>query len=115
MSLSLNNLRNLLTLTIRQVDFTLVAKQPELVSKLRELTLGPRSGMNNELDWMLPAVEEGRSINCQILLAYRSKDLVGWALLSKEDTDFYFSGTGNSYQSIDGWLFEVFVSPDHRR
>jgi|SRR5271166_698649 len=108
------NLRNFLTLTVRAVDFNLVAKQPDLVAKLRELTIASYSGLNYELNRMLKDVEE-RSVNCKILLAYRFKELVGWALLSKEDSDFHFSHEIPHFRGTDGWMFQLFVNPKFRR
>ena len=108
------NLKNWLTLTIRTVDFNLVAKQPPLVAKLRELTNSPRSGLNYELNRMLKDANE-RQVDCKVILAYRFKNLVSWAILSKEDTDFSFANSEQSFKGQDGWLFEVFVSPRHRR
>ncbi len=108
------NLKNFLTLTIQNLDFNLVAERPDLVEKLRELTLEPRSGLNHELNWMLKAAPN-RKINCQILLAYRFDKLLGWALLSKEDTDFCFTRSYEGFNSEDGWLFQVYIDPAHRR
>lgn len=108
------NLKNWLTLTVRVVDFNLVAKQPDLLAKLRKLTLAPYSGLNYELSRMLHDINE-RPINCQILLAYRFKDLVAWAILSKEDTDFTFSESLQGFKKEYGWMFQVYVDPNQRR
>lgn len=107
------NLKNWLTLTIRTLDFNLVAKQPDLVAKLRELTLAPHSGLNYELKRMLKDVET-REVNCKVLLAYRFKELIGWAILSKENTDFFYNPKGG-FKGDDGWMFQVFVNPNARR
>lgn len=108
------NLRNLLTLTIRTVDFNLAARQTDLLPKLRKLTLGPYSGLNHELDRMLEDVKE-RSVDCQLFLAYRFRTLVGWGLLSKETTDFRFSRSLDGFKSEYGRMFQVFVDPSYRR
>ena len=108
------NLKNLLTLTIRTLDFNLVARQPELLAKLRKLTLNPYSGLNCELSRMLNDVEH-RSVDCQVILAYRFRTLVGWAILSKENTDFHFSRSHTGFRADDGKMFQVFVDPAHRR
>lgn len=108
------NLRNFLTLTIREFDFNLVAQNPVLIKKLRKLTLYPNSGLNHELTWMLNEAHE-RELNCQVLLAYRMDKLVAWALLSKEDTDFIFFNSEVPFNSEDGWLFQVYVDPKYRR
>ncbi len=108
------NLRNFLTLTIRVVDFNLVARQPVLLAKLRKLTLSPYSGLNCELNRMLEDVKT-RSVDCQLLLAYRFKTLVGWGILSKETTNFKFSRSLEGFKSDDGKLFQVFIDPAYRR
>lgn len=108
------NLKNLLGLTIRSIDFNLVAKQPLLLEKLRQLTIHPDSGLNYEMDRMLKAIEE-REVNCQVLLAYRFGDLIGWSILSKEETDFPFCGSGQGFKKEDGWMFQVFIESSYRR
>ena len=108
------NLRNFLTLTIRTLDFNLVARQPVLLAKLRKLTLNPYSGLNCELNRMLEDVKE-RPVDCQLILAYRFRTLVGWGILSKETTTFKFSRSLDGFRSEDGKLFQVFVDPSYRR
>lgn len=108
------NLKNMLTLTVRTMDFNLVAQQPELLAKLRKLTLDPYSGLNHELDRMLEDVKT-RSVNCQVILAYRFSNLVGWAILSKETTTYNFMRSGDGFNSENGVLFQVFVDPEYRR
>lgn len=108
------NLKNWLTLTIRVVDFNLVAQQPKLVEKLRELTLAPYSGLNFEMNRMLRDVKD-RSVNCKTLLAYRFDKLIAWAILSKEDTDFDFINSNTGFRPEDGHLFQVFVDAQYRK
>lgn len=108
------NLKNLLTLTIRTVDFNLVARQPVLLEKLRKLTLSPYSGLNHELNRMLEDVKE-RSVDCQLILAYRFRTLVGWGILSKESTNFRFSRSQMGFRSEYGKMFQVFIDPAYRR
>lgn len=55
-----------------------------------------------------------REVNCKVLLAYRFKKLIAWAILSKEDSTFKFTKSDH-FHSNDGWMFQVFVSPDYRR
>jgi ribosomal protein S18 acetylase RimI-like enzyme len=107
-------LRNLFTLKIRVEDFNSAAQKPELLAKLRKLTLHPYSGMNYELNWMLKETLH-RKVNCQVLTAFRNRQLVSWALLSKEDTDFSFMNSPNGFRSTDGSMFQVYVHPDYRR
>jgi hypothetical protein len=108
------NLRNFLSLTIRVTDFNLVARQPDLLEKLRKLTLSPYSGLNFEMDRMLEDIKQ-RSVNCQVLLAYRFNTLVGWAILSKEDSKFHFHDSASGFNSEDGLMFQIFVNPSNRR
>ncbi len=108
------NLKNLLTLTIRTVDFNLVARQPVLLANLRKLTLSPYSGLNCELDRMLEDVKQ-RSVDCQLLLAYRFRKLVAWGLLSKENTSFRFQRSKGGFRGEEGRMFQVFVDPSYRR
>lgn len=107
------NFEILQDLTIRVEDFNLVAGRDDFLSKLRELTLEPDSGMNHELD-SLQALSQQRPVQCQILTAYRQEAIVGWALLSRESSDFWFTRS-DGYQSEWGALFEVYVDPTHRR
>jgi GNAT superfamily N-acetyltransferase len=98
---------------LRIEDFNSVAKKPELLKKLRNLTLHRTSGMNHELNELLLLVKD-RTVNCKIMTAYKGRKLVGWALLSKEESDFYFP-CHDGYQPHWGALFEVFVDREHRR
>ena len=108
------NLKNLLSLTIRALDFNRLPQQPELVKQLRKLTLNAWSGMNRELDTLL-ALTQQRQVKAQVILAYRNKQLVGWALLSKERSSMAFYTTHKHFESSDGMLLEIFIDPDHRR
>ncbi len=108
------NLKNWLTLTIKVLDFSLVAKQPDLVAQLRELTIAPHSGLNHELTRMLKDVQE-REVNCKIILAYRWKQLIGWAICSKEDSDFIFTSEETKFRAQNGRMFQLFVKESHRR
>ena len=108
------NLKNLLTLTIRRQSFNLVARQPELLKQLRKLTLYPDSGLNQELDHLTQLAQQ-RSVQAQVLLAYRQTQLVGWALVSKEKSDFNFYNTDQAYDPSYGILVEMFVAPNYRR
>jgi GNAT superfamily N-acetyltransferase len=104
----------MLTLKVRTMDFNVVAHQPELLAELRKLTLSPYSGLNHELDRMLEDVKN-RSVNCQVLLAYRFSTLVGWAILSKENTDFHFHRSSSGFNADNGIMFQVFIDPSYRR
>lgn len=108
------NIKNLLGLTVRAMDFNMVARQPELVASLRRLTLDPDSGLNFELDRMLLDAQT-RFVNCQVILANRFGELVGWAILSKETTDYNFMRSGDGFNSESGVLFQVYIDPPFRR
>jgi GNAT superfamily N-acetyltransferase len=108
------NLKNLFTLTIRALDFNLVPGKPELMKQLRKLTLHSYSGLNRELDSLIRLMDH-RPVQAQVLLAYRDKKLVGWALFSKEESAMQFMNTWQRFKPTDGVLFEVYIHPDHRR
>jgi GNAT superfamily N-acetyltransferase len=101
-------------LKIRTEDFNLVAKKPVLLNKLRKLTLHGRSGMNHELDHLIDDAKI-RNVNAKVLLAYYKRELIGWALLSREKSDFNFPRSYYGFNPVDGVLFEVFVDHLHRR
>jgi GNAT superfamily N-acetyltransferase len=110
------NLENYRTLTIRVVDFNLVAEQPETLKQLRKLTLGLSSGLNHELTTLL-AINKKRPALAMVLLAYRKDKLVGWALLSQENSTYWFPKLphGYFYAKTHGILIEMYIHPDHRR
>lgn len=108
------NLTNFFSLKIRTEDFDNVVEKPELLNKLRTLTLHPGSGMNHELNHMIRNARI-RSINAKVILAYRKRELVGWALLSREKTDFTFARSFSGYTPEQGTMLQVFVNPDYRR
>jgi GNAT superfamily N-acetyltransferase len=108
------NLTNLFSLKIRTEDFNEVAAKPELLNRLRSLTLHPASGLNHEMNHLLKSAKE-RAVNAKVLLAYRKRELVGWALLSREQTDFTFKRSWTGFMPEQGVLLQVFVNPDYRR
>jgi GNAT superfamily N-acetyltransferase len=107
-------LKNCPGLTVRVRDFNLVAKSPGLIKKLRRLTLNPYSGMNNELTVLLDRIKT-RPVEAKVILGYLNSELVAWALLSKEQSDFWFINHSDGYVPSYGTLFEVYVDPNHRR
>lgn len=107
-------LTNLFSLKIKTEEFDAVAKKPVLLKSLRKLTLHPGSGMNHELDHLTESAET-RSVNAKVLLAYKNKKLVAWALLSREKSDFCFARHYHGYEPSQGALFEVFVAHDYRK
>lgn len=105
---------NSVPLTIKVLDFNLVAKKPALLKKMRALTIRPESGLNHELNHLLRTIET-RPVRSKVIAAYLDSKLVGWGLLSREDSSFCFSNTWDGYKSNDGILFELYVDPNHRR
>lgn len=108
------NLTNFFTLTIRVEDYNIVASKPDFLKRLRKLTLSPYSGMNHELN-LFERISKSRKVDCQILTAFRRRELVAWALLSKEETDFMFRTSLGGFKSTDGVLFQVYVHPEYRK
>lgn len=108
------DLTGLTGLTVRVSDFNLVAQRPAVIKKLRTLTLNSTSGLNNEIDNLLNLVKR-RPVDCKIIRAYLDSKLVGWAILSRENSDFNFPNTDNGFSSDQGVLFEVYVHPEYRR
>lgn len=105
---------NLLPLTIRSVDFNLIAKKPSWIDKLRKLTLHSYSGMNYELNHLLQDIPF-KKVKARVILAHHHKELAGWGIISNEDSNFGFAGAKVPYSSSHGWLFEVYVDLNHRR
>lgn len=109
------NLKNLLSLTIHVEDYNLVARKPALMKKLRELTIRSTSGMNYELN-SFEIIAKARPVNARILMAYQNRKLVGWALLSKENSNFAFNWrTAVGFKASEGSLFEVFIHESYRK
>jgi GNAT superfamily N-acetyltransferase len=100
---------------IEIVDFNNIIENKILMSNLRKLTLCPGSGMNFELDH-LTKIAKLRKVNARVITAYRDGNMVGWALLSRERSEFQFSQTYDKFiPEKHGVLFEVFVDPKARR
>lgn len=104
---------NSFPLTIRVEDFNLVARKPQFLRVLRNLTLHSTSGMNHELNELLRRAQT-RKVNCKIITAHHNREVVGWLLLSKEQTDYCFTRSCG-YNPSMGILIQVFVNPSFRR
>jgi ribosomal protein S18 acetylase RimI-like enzyme len=67
----------------------------------------------------LSLLAKKRKVNAKVISVKRNDKIVGWALLSKENSDFHFgysiSGIKTFDAKRDGALFEVFVDPEYRR
>lgn len=103
---------NFFAIKIVAKDFNEIVHEKELLNELRRLTLTPSSGMNYELDRIIHFSKE-RPVKAQALLAYRHKELVAWAILSEEPSNYFYNNGG--FNPEDGVLFEVYVQPSHRR
>ncbi len=103
------------SINVEILDFNNIVGNKSLMSSLRGLTLCPGSGMNFELDH-LTRNSKIRKVNARVITAYRDGKIVGWALLSKEKSDFHFCETYSKFDpEKHGVLFEVFVDPKARR
>ena len=100
-------------LTIRALDFNFIAKRPIFISRLRKLTLNPLSGMNCEIDDILKSTKK-RNVNVRVILSYHQKELIAWALFSKENSNITY-GSRKKFKESFGYLFQVYVNPDFRR
>jgi len=108
-----NIINNLYSLNVKMISYAEASKDQSLIPQLRKLTLYPRSGMNYELN-RFEVISEYREINASIILSYYQQKLVGWALYSKEPTDFLFP-KHDEYSPNGSVLFEVFVCPEYRK
>lgn len=100
---------------IRTLDFNKVAQDEKLISVLRSLTLHSYSGMNHELNNLIKRVKSSEIVDVQVLAAYHKDIIVGWALLSREPSNFSFTHVWDGYRPSLGALFEVYVDPLYRR
>lgn len=103
-----------LDLNIHVENFNTILTKPELLKKLRKLTLNHFSGMNHELN-NFEKIAQTREVKCKILLAYNKDEVIGWALLSREPSSYYFGKSPKGYDPINGVLFQVYISYVYRR
>jgi predicted acetyltransferase len=101
-------------LTIRVKSFNEIANDKDLLKNLRKLTLDHFSGMNHELN-SFEKIAKTREVKAKVILAYVSEELVGWALMSRESSDYYFKRSQSGFKSHQGVLFEIFISYLYRR
>ena len=102
------------TFDFKVLDFNQIIKDKVILSNLRRLTLCSYSGMNQELDMIQDAVEV-REVNAKAIMVYHEQNMVAWALLSREKSNFQFCSGTKFDPEKDGVLFEVFVHPEYRR
>mgnify|MGYP001619169783 CR=1 FL=1 len=98
---------------IKNYDINLILKEPILLSRLRELTLSPRSGMNYELN-NFKKIANVRPVQASALVVYLENEIIAWALLSRENSKFSFKNF-TEFNAGHGILFEVYVDHAHRR
>lgn len=96
------------------LDFNLISKDSKLIRKLRKLTLHPGSGLNHELDHIIRKSKISK-VKVKIITASHNDKIIGWALLSRENSSYSFMNSYDGYKSTDGVLFEIFVSSEYRR
>jgi GNAT superfamily N-acetyltransferase len=114
------------SLLIEKIDFNEALRDLKLIKRLRNLTLCNGSGMNCEIS-NLSKIALQRRVDACALLAFLDKKLVGWALLSKENSNFYFMPTpfkhhetkligfvDGNFNGDSGILFQVFVAKNYR-
>lgn len=104
---------NFLFLKIHTEDFDKVVVKPTLMKKLRHLTLHAGSGLNFELNHLVES-SKTRKVNAKVILAYYKRELIAWGLLSREKSKYNFR-SHKGFNPVQGVLFEVYVSPAHRR
>lgn len=107
------NLKSYLQVKLVVKDFNNIMTNPNLLKKLRTLTLNPGSGMSNELNNFTWIVKE-RPVNAKAILAYKKEELIGWALLSKEPSAYCFNFQ-LGFTPADGTMLQIYVLPEHRR
>lgn len=96
------------------LDFNTISKNTAFLKKLRKLTLHPGSGLNYELNHILRK-SKAHKVKVKIITASHDNKIVGWALLSRENSSFIFMNSYDGYKSNDGVLFQIFVSKEYRR
>ncbi len=101
-------------LTVKVYDYNIVAKDPEFIRVLRMLTLNSMSGMNHELN-SFQKISLSRPVDCKIITAYRENELVAWALLSGEASDFTFGRAYDGFKPDNSLMLQIYVQPQHRR
>lgn len=100
-------------LTINVLSFRLVARKQALLTRLRELTLHHRSGLNHELTSLLDIKD--RNAKAKVITATMNKQIVAWAILSQEASTFRFPTSNDVFNKEKSVLFEVYVDPSFRR
>jgi GNAT superfamily N-acetyltransferase len=109
-------------LYIKKMEYSEAFRNKSLMLSLRKLTLNQYSGLNKEMNNLESLLRDGRKIDAKVLLAYKDDRLVGWALMSREESAWhyaFYNGKGvacqKRFNAGHGILFEIFVHPDYRR
>lgn len=95
-------------------NFNQVAKDENLMKRLRVLTLNPFSGLNYELD-NLEKISQNREAQAKVIMAHFYGQLIAWALLSREYSKFIFPSGNSGFKPENGSFFQVYVHPKYRR
>lgn len=101
-------------LIIRVKNFNEIANDLILLKSLKRLTLNYFSGMSHELR-SFEKISKIREVKAKIILSYIKNELVGWALMSKEPSDYFFKKLPQGFDPSYGVLFEIFISYFYRR
>ncbi len=99
-------------ITTKTYHLDYVFTHPKFLARIKKLTLNPNSGMNFELN-SLAKISMDKKIDAKALCLYENSELIAWALVSNEKSNYWFSI--QQYRPDKGTLFEVFVAPIHRR
>lgn len=81
---------------------------------LRKMTLSKKSGLNHELN-NLEKISQCREPVAKVILATNLNKIVGWALLSREYSNFKFANGTVGFKPDSGYLFQVYVDSQYRR
>lgn len=105
-------------LILKAQDFNLVLQNQELFQTFYSLTLyrgNLTSGLTYEMK-NLSRIGQNRKVKAKVIWAEKDDKIVGWALLSREPSDFFSSENGYWFDpNRDGVLFEVFVAKQYRK
>lgn len=106
--------------TYEVIDYNQIGKNSDFLKRLKELTLEPYSVMNCELR-NLATISQSRKVKAKIIVAktiahnHPINSIVAWALLSNEDSDYYFASSQSKFTKDKGKLFQVYVKESYRR
>lgn len=104
-----------MTVKITTIDANKALQNHYLIKSFRRLTLYQFSGMNCELDDLLD-LAKNKKINAKMVMAHINNVMVGWALMSREPSNFRFTkGLYDKNVAKKYTLVEIFINPKYRR